>query len=149
MRCFWANSLQVLLVVLFCKLLATAVGLGFGLPGGVIGPTLMLGALAGGAIGALVTLTDPQHSSSPALYAMLGMGAMMGATLNAPLAALTAVLELTANPYIILPAMLAIVTAELTCHHGFHTPSIFLKLMEVRGLEYPSNPISQFLRRLG
>jgi len=142
-------GLQLLLVVLLCKLLATSLGLGFGLPGGVIGPTLMLGALAGGVVGTLVTLNDPQHTSSPALYAMLGMGAMMGATLNAPLAALTALLELTANPYIILPAMLAIVTAELTCHHGFHTPSVFLKLMEVRGLEYSSNPISQFLRRLG
>ncbi len=38
---------------------------------------------------------------------------MMGATLRAPLAALTALLELTANPNIILPGMLAVATAEL------------------------------------
>ena len=39
---------------------------------------------------------------------------MMGAVLNAPLAALIALLELTNTPDIILPAMIAIVVANLT-----------------------------------
>ena len=71
-----------------------------------------MGAMAGGCAGVMLneyTLT----SSSGAIYAMLGMGAFMGATLNAPLAALTALLELTANPHIILPGMLAIVAADI------------------------------------
>ncbi|MEW7976542.1 MAG: chloride channel protein, partial [Candidatus Sedimenticola endophacoides] len=34
----------------------------------------------------------------PGLYALLGMGAMMGASLQAPLAALTAMMELTHSP---------------------------------------------------
>ncbi|MDZ7810915.1 MAG: chloride channel protein [Arhodomonas sp.] len=40
----------------------------------------------------------PWESSGTAYYALLGMGAMMGACLRAPLAALTAMLELTADP---------------------------------------------------
>ena len=141
-------SLELMLAIVVCKLLATTIGLGLGLPAGLIGPTLVIGSAAGGALGIIVNLYTP-GSTSPTFYAMLGMGAMMGATLNAPLAALTALLELTANPHIILPGMLAIVAAGLTSQQGFGTSSVFLKLLEVQGLSYRSDPISQFLRRLG
>lgn len=142
-------ELSLLLTILAGKLLATALGLGLGLPGGVIGPCLMMGALAGGATGTLLAITLVDHASAPSLYAMLGMGAMMGATLNAPLTALITLVELTINPHIILPGMLAIIAAELTSHYAFGTPSVFKALMEIRGLSYNSDPLSQFLRRLG
>lgn len=142
-------GMGLMLAVLAGKVLATAIGLGLGLPGGVIGPSLMMGALAGGAAGAAVAYFVPDHGSAPSLYAMLGMGAMMAATLNAPFTALITLVELTANPHIILPAMLAIITAELTSHYGFRTPSVFIALMRIRGLSYSNNPLSQFLRRLG
>ncbi len=144
-------ELSLLLTILAGKLLATALGLGLGLPGGVIGPCLMMGALAGGATGTLLALTLVDHTSAPSLYAMLGMGAMMGATLNAPLTALITLVELTVNPHIILPGMLAIIAAELTSHYAFGTPSVFKALMQTRGLNlnYNSDPLSQFLRRLG
>ncbi len=45
--------------------------------------------------------------------------------------------------------MLAIIAAEITSHQGFNTPSVFLKLLQVRGYRYHSDPLSQFLRRLG
>ncbi len=141
-------GLGAMLVILLCKLLATAVGLGLGIPGGLIGPTLVMGALGGGAVGAILAVVAPGNESSPSFYAMLGMGAMMGATLNAPLAALTALLELTANPHVILPGMLAIVSAEITSQRLFRTPSVFLKMMQARGLSYTNDPVSQFLRRL-
>jgi hypothetical protein len=142
-------SLSILLAVLLAKLLATAWGIGLGLPGGVIGPTLVMGAVAGGATGVLLN-NYFAADISPALYAMLGMGAMMGATLNAPLAALTALLELTYNPHIILPSMLAIVAAGLTSGQLFGTSSIFLHMLQMRGLMSPAiDPVSQFLRRLG
>jgi CIC family chloride channel protein len=144
-------ELSLLLTILAGKLLATALGLGLGLPGGVIGPCLMMGALAGGATGTLLAITLVDHASAPSLYAMLGMGAMMGATLNAPLTALITLVELTVNPHIILPGMLAIIAAELTSHYAFGTPSVFKALMQTRGLSlsYSSDPLSQFLRRLG
>ena len=63
----------------------------------------LIGAAAGGMLGLLADMLFPGQVASPGFYAMLGMGAMMGATLQAPLAALLALLELTANPNIILP----------------------------------------------
>jgi hypothetical protein len=80
---------------------------------------------------------------------MLGMGAMMGATLQAPLAALLALLELTANPNIILPGMLAVVVSGITSSHLFRCESVFLTLLKARGLDYRSDPVAQSLRRVG
>ena len=51
--------------------------------------------------------------SEAALYIAIGMAAAMAAMLNAPLAAILAVIELTNTVGIAMPALLAIVTANL------------------------------------
>jgi CIC family chloride channel protein len=91
----------------------------------------------------------PGQVASPGFYAMLGMGAMMGATLQAPLAALMTLLELTANPNIILPGMLAVVVSGITASHVFGRESVFLTLSKARGLDYRNSPMKQSLRRVG
>lgn len=141
-------TLTWLLAIMAVKILATTLGLGLGLPGGLIGPTLVIGACAGAACGLLAALLSPTMVSNPALYAMIGMGAMMGATLQAPLAALIALLELTANPNIILPGMLAIVGASLISSQLFGKESVFITLMRARGLVYQDDPVVQSLRRV-
>jgi len=142
-------SISVLLLIVLFKLLASTIGLGLGLPGGLIGPTLVIGAAAGGVLGLIAAMVFPDQTASPGFYAMLGMGAMMGATLQAPLAALIALLELTANPNIILPGMLAVIASGITSSHLFGRESIFLTLLKARGLDYRSDPIEQSLRRIG
>jgi CIC family chloride channel protein len=129
------------------KLAATAVCIGLGVPGGIIGPTLVIGATAGAALGALGHALLPATSSSPALYGILGMGAMMGATLQAPLAALVAILELTGNPNIILPGMVAIVTANLTSRLLFKKDSVFVTMLRTHGVEYRNDPVAVSLDR--
>jgi H+/Cl- antiporter ClcA len=141
-------ALATLALIVGAKLVATTVGLGLGLPGGLIAPTLVIGATAGGAMGALALIWIGDVST-PGLYAMLGMGAMMGATLQAPLAALIAMLELTANPKIILPGMIAVVSAGLMAQVVFGKTSVYRMLMLARGLDYRNDPIAQALRRVG
>ena len=142
-------SIGVLLLIVLFKLLASTVGLGLGLPGGLIAPTLVIGAAAGGVLGLVAATTFPDQTASPGFYAMLGMAAMMAATLQAPLAALIALLELTANPNIILPGMLAVIASGITSSHIFGHESIFITLLKARGLDYRSDPIAQSLRRIG
>ena len=77
------------------------------------------------------------------------MTAMMAAILQAPLFALMAVLELTANPNIILPAMLIIVVATMTMSQVFRKKSVFMSQLEALGLEYPPSPLAQHLLRTG
>ncbi len=141
-------ALPTLITVAALKLLATTAGIGLGLPGGLIGPTLVVGAMAGGAVGAAISFWLPGELSHLGFYAMMGMGAMMAATLQAPLAALTAMLELSGNPNIIMPGLLAVITASLSARRLYGVESVFLLLMRARGLDYRNDPVAQHLRRL-
>lgn len=141
---FWPT----LLIIIVGKTLASAACVGMGLPVGLIAPVLVIGAVCGGVLGHLGNFLSPA-ASSEALYVILGMTAMMAATLHAPLAALATVLELTANPNIILPAMLIIVISITTSRHVFRQRSVFLTTLSTLGLKYPLDPVSQYLSRAG
>lgn len=141
-------GIVLLLWIALVKLVATSLCVGFSLPAGLIGPSLFIGAMIGGAVGQLMEQI-PVTSSHPGLYAMLGMGAMMGATLQAPLAALIALLELTGNQNIIFPGMLAIVSANLATRELFGQGSIYRSQMQEIGLDYRNDPFAQSLRKLG
>ncbi len=137
-----------LLIILFAKIIATSLCIGFSIPAGLIGPAIFIGALTGGIIGKLVEMYGSSFSDA-GLYAMLGMGAMMSATLQSPLAALIALLELTGNQNIIFPGMLAIVSANLAARELFKCDSIFMSQFKGLGLDYRNDPIAQSLRRIG
>ncbi|MEM6998780.1 MAG: chloride channel protein [Pseudomonadota bacterium] len=137
-----------LIIILLVKLFATALCVGFSIPAGLIGPAIFIGALLGGIVGKCVEMFSSNFSDA-GLYAMLGMGAMMSATLQAPLAALLALLELTGNQNIIFPGMLVIVSANLAARELFKSDSIFLSQFREIGLDYRNDPIAQSLRRIG
>jgi hypothetical protein len=139
----------LLIAMLLVKLLATGASVGLGVPGGIIGPALFMGAAAGSLVAILGDTLAFRTPLDPGLYAMLGMGAMMGASLQAPLSALTAMMELTHNPGIIMPGMLAVVVAGLTASEGFRTKTVFAALLSGTGLDYGANPVMQALRRAG
>ncbi len=142
-------ALGALVLVAALKLVATVACISLGPPGGLIGPTIVIGAAAGGALGVVGHAMLPEMSSSEGFYAMLGMGAMMGTALQAPLAALIAVLELTANSNSILPGMFAIVTATLTTRVVFKQRSVFISMLKSRGLDYRHDPVAVSLGRTG
>jgi len=139
----------LLVGIALSKIVTTSAAIGLGIPGGIIGPTLVIGAVLGGAMGILGHGIFPTVSSDSGHYAILGMGAMMGATLQAPLAALVAVFELTQNPHIIMPGMLAIVVAGLISGRMFGYRSVFRVLLRARGLDYIHDPVVQAMRRVG
>lgn len=141
-------AVTTLLLILVAKLIASSVCVAVGIPGGLIGPTIVMGAMVGGVF-AFGTDYIPGLSSGQGLFVMLGMGAMMSAALQAPLAGLLAILELTANPHLILPAMLAVVSANITAKEIFRQDSVFSVLMHDAGLDYGNDPIAQSLRRIG
>ena len=114
-----------LLILAAAKILASALASGSGLPGGIIGPSLVIGACLGGALGEIGAQLSPLDETNRTLYVLLGMTAMMAALLNAPLAALLAVLELSHNPSIILPAMLMISAACVCTRQWFAKKGCF------------------------
>ncbi len=100
-----------LLVLLAFKLLATAATVGSGAVGGVFTPTLLVGALLGGLFGSIVHAWSPDHTGSPSAYALVGMGALLAGTTHAPFMAILMLFEMTLDYDIVLPLMLACVTA--------------------------------------
>jgi len=142
-------GLGLLLSIIFFKILATAFSIGLGIPGGTIGPTLVIGASVGSLVAILADQFYPGFSSNIGFYALLGMGATMGASLQAPLAALTAILELTQNPQMVMPGMLVIVIAGLTSSELFGKGSLFLGILKASGLDFNTDPIMQALRKVG
>lgn len=103
-----------LLAVLAAKVLATSATVGSGAVGGVFTPTLFIGcavgALAGGGLHALL----PSMTSEPAAYALVGMGGFLAATTHAPLTSILMLFEMTLDYDIVLPLMLACVSAHYT-----------------------------------
>lgn len=126
------TGLQALVLLLLAKLIATSISVGVRLPGGMIGPSLIIGGAVGGIMEMLVMNTYPLYQGSAGFYAMVGMVAMMGATLRAPLAALVALMELTGNLHIILPGMIAVVIAEITTRSLVGDVSAFTALLRVQ-----------------
>jgi len=141
-------GLAGVILLTFAKVITTATAIGLGIPAGLIGPTLFIGAAAGGAFGLFAGNYVPGIAGA-GFYAMLGMAAMMAATLQAPLAALIYLLELTANQTVILPGMTAVIIAALITRVVFGKSSIYRHLMLARGVDYRNTPMSKALRRVG
>jgi len=139
----------ILLLMAAVKLLATSVCSALNVPGGMIGPAFFIGATLGGGFGHLLDLWFPGLGVQSGVYAMLGMSALMAGSLQAPLAALTALLELTDNPQIILPGMLVVVIAGITASELFRKKSLFITMLEAKGLDYGQSPVMMALRRIG
>lgn len=91
---FLGHSALLLLFALFVlKPLLTALCLGSGASGGLFTPILATGAALGGFLGHVWSLCWP--GAPVGAYALIGASAMIGAGMQAPLAGLVLVLELT------------------------------------------------------
>ncbi|MDR3529572.1 MAG: chloride channel protein [Rhodopila sp.] len=98
-------AIQAVLLLLVVKAVIWAVALGSGTSGGVLAPLLILG----GALGALASHILPD--AGPGFWALLGMAAMMGGTMRAPLTASLFAVELTGDFAAIVPLFAACSTS--------------------------------------
>lgn len=141
-------AIGLLLILAIAKIVATSASVGLGVPGGMIGPALFIGATLGSLTGiAADQIVSGGLSTESGFYALLGMGGMMAAAMHAPLAALTAMIELTYNPGIIMPGMLVVTVASLTASELFRTESLFITMLKASGMDYNTDPVLQALRR--
>ena len=138
-----------LLILLLCKLLMTALVTGLGVPGGIIGPSLVIGAFAGTLMAMLGDSLAGLTVTNISFHALVGMVAMMAAVLQAPLTALVTVLEMTHNPHIIMPAMFAIIIACLTSGQLFKQRGLFDMQFLTRGKHADISPLTRLLNQTG
>ncbi len=139
----------VILLACLCliKVVATCVTLGSGGSGGVIAPSLFLGATAGAVVGILLQDTQWFPNLQPELYALVGMGAVLAAVIHAPLASILICFEVTEDYKVMVPAMLACVFATGFARLIFRD-SIYTLTLRLRGVRVGSGADLTLLRRL-
>lgn len=142
------DDLVLLFAIFVGKILLTVIALGLGVPGGIVGPVFGIGIVMGTLLAFVPSLFMGDHSVA-GTYALLGMAGMMAATLHAPLAALVAVMELAANPELIVPSMLVITASYVTAVQFFNTKSIFLQQLDFMQLPYKLAPADDVLQKVG
>lgn len=104
----------LLLVLTVFKILATTCTLGTGGSGGVFAPSLFVGATLGGGFGlALQAAGLLPDSASPAQYALVGMAALIAGTTFAPMTAILLLFEITREPKVLAPIMLAAIVSTM------------------------------------
>ena len=141
------EALLVLTILLMKFVLATC-AIGLGIPGGIIGPVMVIGMLAGAFLLIPVSHWLPREDFTSS-FALLGIAGMLTAVLHAPLAALVAVMELSYRPEIILPAILVIVPAYVTATQFLGNRSIFIQQLDFQKLPYAITSIREALEKTG
>lgn len=102
----WA--VPALLMMLGCKMAATAASTGSGTVGGIFTPTLFVGAVIGALFGGAALALWP-GASPLAQYTAVSMGAFLAATTHAPLTAVLIIFEMTGSYLVVPPLILACV----------------------------------------
>lgn len=130
---------QIIAIAFIAHFGLSLIAYGSGAPGGLFAPTLVLGAALGYLVGMAAETFIP--GASQHTYALTGMGAFFTGVARVPVTAIVIVFELTTDFNLVLPLMLASVTALIVGERVFKG-SIYEHLLEASGihLEEQQNP---------
>ncbi len=136
-----------LAALLVFKIVATSITIGSGGSGGVFAPSLFIGAMTGGALGAVFQDWLPSIVESPGAYALVGMGAVVAAATNAPITAILIIFELTSDYKLIVPLMAACIISTLVATR-LSSDSIYTLKLRRRGIDIHKGQDINVLRAL-
>ena len=127
----------LLIMLIIAKLLATILTIGFGGGGGVFSPSLFIGAMIGGAFGAIVVnimfYFNISSDVSYVMYSVAGMGSFAGGLLGAPISTVFMIFELTNNYILTLAVMISTFTTIRTMQN-INVPTFFNWQLKNRGI---------------
>jgi chloride channel protein, CIC family len=126
---------QVVVAILVLKVVATAATAGSGATGGVFTPTIFVGAALGFLLGTAAHAVFPGITAGPNTYAVVGMGAFLAAATRAPVMSILMIFEMTLDYQIVLPLMLACVTAYTVARFHLRSNSIYARSLRSKAAE--------------
>jgi len=126
--------LLFLAILLLAKGAVSIICAGGGFGGGMIGPSVFMGVVAGALFGMVAHELFPNISETYGAYALVACAAMMAAMLQAPMSSILMVFELSGNYQIMIPLMAACVVAALV-KRAFGSSSFLTEALEERGIE--------------
>lgn len=103
----------LMLTIALAKIIATSFTISSGGSGGVFAPSLMIGAMIGGAFGQICYNFFPSIISEPNAFVLVGMGGFFAGVAKVPIASLIMVCEMASSYGLLAPLMLVSVIAYL------------------------------------
>jgi CIC family chloride channel protein len=141
-------SLTLMGALILAKIVATSISLGSGSTGGILAPSIFIGAMTGGTFGLLVAqvlpLAQPLSASS---YALVGMGALVAGSIHAPVTAILLIFELSGKYQIIFPLLMACFLSMITSSLLKRRSIYSLKLLR-RGIDIAQGREQTILRNI-
>jgi CIC family chloride channel protein len=132
------GTLPVLVMAVFCvlKLAATVSSYSSGGSGGIFAPSLFMGSMLGGAVGYLDVTVFHHPADAIGAFAVVGMGAVFAGIVRAPMTSILIVFEMTGGYGLVLPLMIANMTAFVLARYLRPVP-IYEALLLQDGIELP------------
>jgi CIC family chloride channel protein len=132
------GTLPLGLMAAFCvlKLAATVLSYSSGGSGGIFAPSLFMGGMLGGVVG-WVDVTVFHHSADAiGAFAVVGMGAVFAGIVRAPMTSVLIVFEMTGGYGLVLPLMIANMSAFALARHWRPIP-VYEALLAQDGIVLP------------
>ncbi len=139
--------IKLLMTLFAAKFFLAIVAISLGVPGGIIGAVMVIGMLLG--VGLMQPLVPWLQDDMTTTYALLGLAGFLASVLHAPMAALSAAMELAASPKAVLPSMIVIVSAYVTAKQLCKNKSIFIQQLDYQDLPYTTSAIRDVLQQTG
>ncbi len=129
------GNLPVTAMVVLCvlKLAATVTSYSSGGSGGIFAPSLFMGGMLGGAVGYLDVTIFHHPADTVGAFAVVGMGAVFAGIVRAPITSILIIYEMTGAYGLVLPMMIANMSAFALARYWRHTP-VYEALLEQDGI---------------
>ena len=132
------GTMPLYFMATFCvlKLAATVSSYSSGGSGGIFAPSLFMGAMLGGAVGYLDVTVFHHPADSIGAFAVVGMGAVFAGIVRAPMTSILIVFEMTGGYGLVLPLMIANMSAFALARHWRPVP-VYEALLAQDGIRLP------------
>lgn len=124
------------------KLAATVTSYSSGGAGGIFAPSLYMGGMLGGVVGYIDVAVFHHPMDSIGAFAVVGMGAVFAGTVRAPMTSILIIFEMTGGYGLVLPLMIANMSAFALARHWRRTP-VYDALLEQDGIFLSHKPLPQ------
>jgi CIC family chloride channel protein len=118
------------------KLAATVASYSSGGSGGIFAPSLFMGGMLGGAVGYLDVIVFHHSADAIGAFAVVGMGAVFAGIVRAPMTSVLIIFEMTGGYGLVLPLMIANMSAFALARHWRHIP-VYEALLAQDGIHLP------------
>ena len=135
------GKMTVVAMLVFCvlKLAATVCSYSSGGAGGIFAPALFMGSMLGGSVGYLDVIVFHHSTDSIGAFAVVGMGAVFAGIVRAPMTSVLIIFEMTGGYGLVLPLMIANMSAFALARHWRRIP-IYEALLAQDGIYLNHGP---------